>query len=60
MKDTKICVVGLDYLGLPLARLFSTKYPTVFPQPSHIFHLTLLPYHYYNIGITPQLTKFSA
>lgn len=29
MKDTKICVVGLGYVGLPLARLFSTKYPTI-------------------------------
>ena len=29
MKETKICVVGLGYVGLPLARLFSTKYPTV-------------------------------
>jgi len=29
MKDIKICVVGLGYVGLPLARLFSTKYPTV-------------------------------
>ena len=28
-KDIKICVVGLGYVGLPLARLFSTKYPTV-------------------------------
>ena len=26
---TKICVIGLGYVGLPLARLFSTKYPTV-------------------------------
>lgn len=25
----KICVIGLGYVGLPLARLFSTKYPTV-------------------------------
>lgn len=25
----KICVVGLGYVGLPLARLFSTKYETV-------------------------------
>ncbi|MCQ2821702.1 MAG: nucleotide sugar dehydrogenase [archaeon] len=24
-----ICVLGLGYVGLPLARLFSTKYPTV-------------------------------
>ena len=29
MKDYKICVVGLGYVGLPLARLFSTKYETV-------------------------------
>ena len=28
-KDTRICVIGLGYVGLPLARLFSTKYPTV-------------------------------
>lgn len=25
----KICVIGLGYVGLPLARLFSTKYPVV-------------------------------
>ena len=25
----KICVIGLGYVGLPLARLFSTKYQTV-------------------------------
>ena len=29
LKDTRICVIGLGYVGLPLARLFSTKYPTV-------------------------------
>lgn len=28
-KNIKICVIGLGYVGLPLARLFSTKYPTV-------------------------------
>lgn len=27
--NNKICVVGLGYVGLPLARLFSTKYPTI-------------------------------
>ena len=27
--NTKICVIGLGYVGLPLARLFSTKYETV-------------------------------
>lgn len=29
MDNIKICVIGLGYVGLPLARLFSTKYPTV-------------------------------
>lgn len=27
--ERKICVVGLGYVGLPLARLFSTKYKTI-------------------------------
>ena len=29
MDSIKICVIGLGYVGLPLARLFSTKYPTI-------------------------------
>ena len=29
MTDIKICVIGLGYVGLPLARLFSAKYKTV-------------------------------
>lgn len=30
MKNSyKICVIGLGYVGLPLARLFSTKYQTI-------------------------------
>ena len=29
MKQIKIGVIGLGYVGLPLARLFSTKYPTI-------------------------------
>lgn len=28
-SEIKICVIGLGYVGLPLARLFSTKYPTI-------------------------------
>ena len=27
--EIKIAVIGLGYVGLPLARLFSTKYPTI-------------------------------
>lgn len=29
MDKLKICVIGLGYVGLPLARLFSTKYQTI-------------------------------
>lgn len=29
MSDIEICVIGLGYVGLPLARLFSTKYKTI-------------------------------
>ncbi len=29
MYTNKIAVIGLGYVGLPLARLFSTKYPTI-------------------------------
>lgn len=29
MDSIKICVIGLGYVGLPLARLFSTKYKTI-------------------------------
>lgn len=29
LESIKICVVGLGYVGFPLARLFATKFPTV-------------------------------
>ena len=29
IKDIRICVIGLGYVGLPLARLFSTRYKTI-------------------------------
>ncbi|MBR8764802.1 nucleotide sugar dehydrogenase [Porphyromonas levii] len=29
VQETKVCVIGLGYVGLPLARLFSTKFPTI-------------------------------
>src|SRR5690554_5765847 len=28
-QTTKIAVIGLGYVGLPLARLFATKYPVI-------------------------------
>ncbi len=36
LEDIKICVVGLGYVGLPLACLFSPRYPTIgFDIDSH-------------------------
>jgi len=29
MNNIRIAVIGLGYVGLPLARLFSTKYETI-------------------------------
>ncbi|RKR07189.1 UDP-N-acetyl-D-galactosamine dehydrogenase [Maribacter vaceletii] len=29
MSDIKIAIIGLGYVGLPLARLFATKYPVI-------------------------------
>src|SRR5690606_35927301 len=29
MSSIKIAIIGLGYVGLPLARLFATKYPTI-------------------------------
>ena len=29
MKKEKIAIIGLGYVGLPLARLFATKFPVV-------------------------------
>lgn len=29
IDNVRICIMGLGYVGLPLARLFSTKYPTI-------------------------------
>ncbi|MDX1279573.1 NAD(P)-binding domain-containing protein, partial [Oceanihabitans sediminis] len=29
MYTMKIAVIGLGYVGLPLARLFATKYPVI-------------------------------
>ena len=29
MKNNKIAIIGLGYVGLPLARLFAVKYPVI-------------------------------
>lgn len=36
MQNIKIAVIGLGYVGLPLARLFSTKYPTIGYDINHL------------------------
>ena len=35
MDTVKIAVIGLGYVGLPLARLFSTKYKTIGFERQH-------------------------
>ena len=29
LDNIRVAVIGLGYVGLPLARLFSTKFPTI-------------------------------
>ena len=29
ISEAKIAIIGLGYVGLPLARLFASKYPTI-------------------------------
>ena len=36
MEEIKIGVVGLGYVGLPLARLFATKYAVVAVSYTHL------------------------
>ena len=35
MNTIKIAVIGLGYVGLPLARLFATRYPVVGYDKKH-------------------------
>lgn len=32
LSDIKISVVGFGYVGLPLVRFFSTKFPSILPR----------------------------
>ncbi len=57
LSDIKICVIGLGYVGLPLARLFSTKYPTIgFDLNPHRV-ATLMSGHDYTLEIDDQLLR---
>ena len=45
LNNVRIAVVGLGYVGLPLARLFSTKYPTIGFDLDHERVLRLMEGH---------------
>lgn len=57
MKDIRIGVIGLGYVGLPLARLFSTKYPTVGFDISKARVDELNAGHDSRLEVTDQLLK---
>ena len=37
MENIKLAIIGLGYVGLPLARLFATRYPVVGYFPFSVF-----------------------
>lgn len=57
MKDIRIGVIGLGYVGLPLARLFSTRYPTVGFDISKARVDELNAGHDSRLEVTDQLLK---
>ena len=56
-KDIKICVIGLGYVGLPLARLFSTKYPTVGFDMNDARCKTLMEGHDATLEVSDELLQ---
>lgn len=53
----KICVIGLGYVGLPLARLFSTKYETIgFDMSQHRVD-TLMAGHDETLEVSDELLQ---
>ena len=57
MKTTKICVIGLGYVGLPLARLFSTKYENIGFEMNQKRVYTLMPGHDATIEVEDDLLQ---
>lgn len=57
MKDIRIGVIGLGYVGLPLARLFSTKYPTVGYDMSQQRVDALMAGHDHTLEVSDALLK---
>lgn len=57
MNDIKIAVIGLGYVGLPLARLFSTKYKTVGFDMNHLRVTALMTGHDATLEVSDELLK---
>lgn len=57
MNDIKIAVIGLGYVGLPLARLFSTKYKTVGFDMNHLRVTALMAGHDATLEVSDELLK---
>jgi UDP-N-acetyl-D-galactosamine dehydrogenase len=53
----KIAIIGLGYVGLPLARLFSTKYPTVGFDLNAVRVKTLMSGHDDTLEVEDQLLQ---
>lgn len=57
MMERKIAVIGLGYVGLPLARLFSTKYETIgFDMNQHRVNM-LMEGHDSTLEVSDELLK---
>ena len=57
MQKIKIGVIGLGYVGLPLARLFSTKYETVGFDMNHARVAALMAGHDATLEVSDELLQ---
>lgn len=57
MENVKIAVIGLGYVGLPLARLFSTKYKTVGFDMSQVRVDALMSGHDATLEVSDELLQ---
>ena len=56
---TKIAVIGLGYVGLPLARLFSSKYQTIGFDVDPVRVKTLMDGHDHTLEVSDELLKLA-
>lgn len=57
LSDYRICVIGLGYVGLPLARLFSTKFETIGFDMNQARVDALMAGHDATLEVSDQLLK---